>query len=49
MLRLKTYVCVKCRKTFKKTVGGVIDKTDMLPICSDCKLGLVSNIFKGTL
>ena len=42
MLRMKTYVCVKCSRPFQKYTGGVVANRDDLelavrPVCDSCK------------
>lgn len=52
MLNMKTYVCVKCGKTFRKAVGGVVMspkelELELRPVCDRCKLEAISTIFKS--
>lgn len=51
MLQLKTFVCVKCGKTFTKAVGGVVMspremELELRPVCDRCKLNTITDIFK---
>ena len=52
MLNMKTYVCVKCGKTFRKAVGGVVMspkemELELRPVCDRCKLNTIASIFTG--
>lgn len=52
MLSMKTYVCVKCGKTFRKAVGGVVMSPkemdlELRPVCDRCKLNTIASIFTG--
>ena len=49
---LKTFVCVKCGRSFTKWVGGVImnpeeEQLMLRPICDKCKMKSIGKIIKN--
>ncbi len=50
MLKMKTYTCVRCGKTFTKAAGGIVMspkqmELEMHPVCDQCKLRTIRDIF----
>jgi len=49
MLEFRTYTCIKCGKTFKKGVGGVVMTPKQMElearlVCGLCKLKQINDI-----
>lgn len=50
MIYPKTYICVKCGKSFTKMAGGITPgpkehMRDLYPVCDKCKLKKIEDIF----
>ena len=51
-LEIKTFICKKCGKTFRKAVGGVVMTPEAMeltlnPVCDKCKAESAKNVITG--